>query len=65
MAAKTYGTVCPEQRKAISGIEFVKGLASGVLPLNTIAQTLGYDVVEAESGRVVVTVDPTDAHLNP
>jgi len=41
MAAKTYGTVSPEQQKAMSGLEFVKGLASGVLPLNTIAQILG------------------------
>jgi uncharacterized protein (TIGR00369 family) len=49
----------------MSGLEFVKGLASGALPLNTIAQTLGYDVAEAEVGRVVITVDPTDAHLNP
>jgi len=65
MANKTYGTVSPEQRKAISGLEFVKGLASGMLPLNTMAQTLGYDVVEAESGRVVIAVDPTEAHLNP
>ena len=44
MAAKTYGTVSPEQQKAMSGLEFVKGLASGVLPLNTIAKILGYDV---------------------
>jgi uncharacterized protein (TIGR00369 family) len=65
MIAKTYGTVSPEQLKAMSGLEFVKGLASGVLPLNTMAQTLGYDVVEAESGRVVITLDPTGAHLNP
>ena len=65
MAARTYGTVDPEQRKAMSGLEFVSGLASGALPLNTIAQTLGYDVVEAESGRVAITLDPTDAHLNP
>ena len=63
--AKTYGTVSPEQQKAMSGLEFVKGLASGLLPLNTIAKTLGYDVVEAESGRVVITLEPTDAHLNP
>jgi uncharacterized protein (TIGR00369 family) len=49
----------------MSGLEFVRGLASGVLPLNTIAQTLGYDVAEAESGRVVVTLIPTAAHLNP
>jgi uncharacterized protein (TIGR00369 family) len=64
-ANRTYGTVSPEQQKTMTGLEFVKGLASGVLPLNTIAQTLGYDVVEAESGRVVVAVEPRDAHLNP
>ncbi len=65
MATRTYGTVSSEQQKAMSGLEFVKGLASGALPLNTIAQTLGYDVVEAESGRVAITLDPTGAHLNP
>ncbi len=65
MGGKSYGTVSPEQQKAMSGLEFVKGLASGTLPLNTIARTLGYDVVEAESGRVAVTITPTAAHLNP
>ena len=65
MATKTYGTVSAEQQKSMSGLEFVKGLASGVLPLNTFAKTLGYDVAEAESGRVAITLDPTDAHLNP
>ena len=65
MRGKSCGTVSPEQRKAMSGLDFVKGLASGLLPLNTIAQTLGYDVVEAESGRVAIVLDPTDAHLNP
>jgi uncharacterized protein (TIGR00369 family) len=65
MATKTYGTISPERRKAMSGLEFVKGLANGELPLNTIAKTLGYDVVEAESGRVAITLHPTDAHLNP
>ena len=65
MPPRTYGTVSPERRMAMSGLEFVKGLASGELPLNTIAQTLGYDVVEAESGRVAITLDPTGAHLNP
>ena len=34
----------------MSGLEFVKGLASGNLPYNTaLAQTLGYDVVEAKA----------------
>ena len=65
MANKTYGTVSPEQQKEMSGLEFVQGLANGALPMNTIAQTLGYDVVEAESGRVAITLNPSGAHLNP
>ena len=65
MVAKTYGTVSAEERQQMSGLEFVHGLAIGALPLNTIAQTLGYDVAEADKGRVVVTLVPTDAHLNP
>ena len=65
MATRTYGTISPERQKEMSGLEFVQGLASGALPLNTIAQTLGYDVVDADKGCVVITLDPTGAHLNP
>jgi uncharacterized protein (TIGR00369 family) len=65
MTNKTYGTVSAEQQNAMTGLEFVQGLANGALPLNTIAQTLGYDIVEAENGRVVITAEPRDTHLNP
>src|SRR6185437_1463 len=65
MASKSYGTVSAEQRREMGGLAFVQGLANGTLPLNTIAQTLGYDISEAESGRVVVTLVPDDTHLNP
>ena len=65
MIARTYGTVSEAVRKQMTGLEFVRALASGALPLNTIAQTLGYEVVEADWGRVVVTLVPTGAHLNP
>ena len=64
-APRTYGTVSDERKKQMSGLEFVQGLADGTLPLNTIAQTLRYDVTEAASGRVVVTAEPGDIHLNP
>src|SRR5205823_5988083 len=37
----------------------------GTLPLNMMAQTLGYDITEAENGRVVVTAEPRKLHLNP
>ncbi len=65
VATRSYGTVSAERQRELSGLEFVQGLADGTLPLNTIAQTLGYEVAEAASGRVVVTAKPTGAHLNP
>jgi uncharacterized protein (TIGR00369 family) len=64
IASKAYGTVSPEQQKQMSGLEFVQGLANGTLPLNMMAETLGYDVSEAESGRVVIAA-PNHCHLNP
>ena len=63
--SKTYGTVSADRQKEMSGLEFVQGLVDGSLPLNTIAKTLGYDITEAESGRVVITAEPNDTHLNP
>jgi uncharacterized protein (TIGR00369 family) len=65
VAGKAYGTVSVERQKAMTGLEFVQGLADGTLPLNTIAETLGYDITEAASGRVVITCEPNETHLNP
>ena len=65
LANRTYGTVSADRQKEMNGLEFVQGLANGTLPLNTIAQTLGYDITEADSGRVVVVAEPKDTHLNP
>ncbi len=64
-ATKTYGTVSADRQKQMSGLEFVQGLVDGTLPLNTIAETLGYDITEVTSGRVVVTATPNGSHLNP
>lgn len=60
-----YGVVPVEERRALCGLEFVQGLVSGSLPLNTMARTLGYSISEASAGRVVVTADPSGDHLNP
>ena len=57
--------VAADKRWEMSGLEFVQGIVEGTLPLNTIAQTLGYHITEAESGRVVVTAEPKDTRLNP
>ena len=64
-ASKTYGTVEASRQKDMSGLEFVQGQVDGSLPLNSMAQTFGYDIAEAENGRVVVTAVPSGSHLNP
>lgn len=65
IADRTYGTVSADRQKEMTGLEFVQGLANRTLPLNPMAETLGYDVTEAASGRVVVTAEPRDVHFNP
>lgn len=65
VGSKTYGTVSADEQKAMSGLEFVQGLADGTLPLNTMAQTLGYEVTEAVSGHVVIIAEPNGTQLNP
>ena len=64
-SGKTYGKISAERQKEMTGLEFVQGLAQGTLPLNMMAQTLDYDITEAENGRVVVTANPKEIHLNP
>jgi len=65
VASKAYGTVSADRQREMGGLEFVQGLVDGTLPLNIMAQTLGYDVTEVEEGRVVVAIEPGQAHLNP
>ena len=62
---KRYGVVSIDQQRTMSGLEFVQGLVTGTLPMNSMAETLGYDIVEASHGRAVLAVEPTVAHLNP
>ena len=62
---KRYGVVAIDEQRTMSGLEFVQGLVTGALPLNSMAETLGYDIVEVSSGRAVIAAEPTAAHRNP
>ena len=62
---KSFGVVDADQQRSMSGLEFVQGLVSGTLPLNPMAETLGYDIVEAAKGRVAAVANPREGHLNP
>jgi uncharacterized protein (TIGR00369 family) len=62
---KRYGIINAEHRKELSGLEFVKGLVDGTLPMNTMATALGYEIAEVSVGRVLVSANPSADHLNP
>jgi len=64
-ANRRYGIVNFDELKALTGLQFVQGLVDGSLPLNTMARAIGYDVVEASEGRVVVAANSSHEHLNP
>lgn len=63
--SKKFGAVDAEVRKQLGGLDFVRGFVAGSLPLNTMARTLNYDIVEAEEGRVVVIGVPSAEFCNP
>jgi uncharacterized protein (TIGR00369 family) len=62
---KRVGILNEDQKRAMTGLEFAQGLADGTLPLNPMAETLGYDIVDASKGRVVVAAEPHRIHCNP
>lgn len=64
-AKKSYGLPTLEQEREMTDLEFARALVSGALPLNTMAKTLGYDIVEADEGRVLITYKPSADHMNP
>ena len=62
---KRFGVIDDDRQRVLSGLEFVQGLVDGTLPLNSMAETLGYDIVEVAKGRVVAAATPHAGHRNP
>ena len=62
---KRFGVVDADTQRTMSGLEFVEGLVNGTLPLNTMAETLGYDIVAVAKGHVVAAAVPHEGHRNP
>lgn len=50
---------------AISGLEFIQGIAEGRYPQPPIGKTLNYHMHEASEGRVVFRGTPLFEHTNP
>ena len=48
-----------------SGLEFLRAIVSGELPKAPIQELLGFELDEAEEGRVVFSIEPGEQHYNP
>jgi uncharacterized protein (TIGR00369 family) len=48
-----------------SGLDLLQAIARGDLPAAPITHLMGIGRIEAEAGRVVVTLEPQEYHYNP
>ena len=51
-------------RWAMSGLEYMRKLASGELPPSPMGRLMGFRLVEVEEGRAVFAVEPGERHAN-
>jgi uncharacterized protein (TIGR00369 family) len=51
--------------RGLSGLEYMRAIASGEIPPPPIAVLLGFELVEVEEGRAVFAVTPQEFHYNP
>ena len=58
-------TDTPIDLSSLSGVELLRLAMQGHAPIAPIAQTVGFDLVEVEEGRVVFEALPTKAVYNP
>jgi uncharacterized protein (TIGR00369 family) len=54
-----------EAARGLTGLEFLKKVASGELPRPPISALMNFGLTELEEGRAVFTVEPAEYHYNP
>ena len=50
---------------SLSGMDLMKGIASGELPVPPFARLLGFEVENVEEGKVTFVLEPAESHYNP
>lgn len=60
-----YGVVTPEMLTSYDGLGFLKAIIDGTLPQPPIAELVGFQLSEAEQGRVAFEGVPEFRHYNP
>jgi uncharacterized protein (TIGR00369 family) len=54
-----------EPGRRLSGVEFLRSILRGELPGPPIGALLGMRIEEVDEGRVVFSLEPSEAHYNP
>lgn len=54
-----------EQLSRMTGLEFIQGIRDGKYPSPPISETLDYEMIEAEFGKVTFKAQPSFAAMNP
>jgi hypothetical protein len=54
-----------EQGLRLSGMDYIKAIASGELPAPPISELMDFRLVEAEPGRALFEMTPGPQHYNP
>ena len=49
----------------LSGLEYLRAMGEGRIPMPPIAELMGFEGLDAEEGRVVFSVTPAEYHYNP
>jgi uncharacterized protein (TIGR00369 family) len=62
---QTHGVASLEKMKSMSGLDFMRGIASGDMPAAPIAKALGFQAHEFSEGRAVFRGTPTIEVYNP
>lgn len=59
------GVSTVEQMKAVSGLDFIRGMLEGRVPPPPMAVTLNYFLIDAGEGRATFQGEPRREHYNP
>jgi len=54
----------PEERRALSGLEYMRQLMTGEREPSGMARLMNMRLVEVEEGRAVFAVEPDERHYN-
>ncbi len=65
LGSEKFGVPPFETIKAMSGLDYMRGIAEGSMPRPPISETLGFELTEVDLGLAVFTMTPAFRHYNP